>query len=145
MTQRYALYPGPVTSRADGQVHHVSAAELYALYRVNPRDCLVVTQADLCRPDRRDLCARAAVLVALRPRRDGNYSLPVPAPLERPSLRMAESPLPDGGLRRSAEKELLVASCVGCPVCGQSQRGGLPVSCPVTLPQGVCPIGGGVS
>lgn len=137
MTKRYTLYPGPVTSRADGQVHHVSADQLAALYRVNSRDCLVVTQADLCRADRRDLCARAAVLVALHPRSDGNYSLPVLAPLERPSLRMAESPLPDGGLRRSAEKELLVASWWACPVCGHSQSGGPPAYCAGT-PDGPC-------
>ena len=112
MMPRYALYPGPVTSRTDGQRHHVSARQLAALYGVDLRECLVVTQADLEHPGMRDFCARAATLVALRPRYDGDYSLPAPAPL--------------------------VASWWTCPACGHSQRGGPSPDCAGT-PDGPCP------
>lgn len=119
MMPRYALYPGPVTSRTDGQRHHVGADRLAHLYGVDLRDCLVVTDLDLSHPAMRGHCAHAATLVALRPRYDGDYSLPQPKPAP------------------------LVASFWSCPACGHSQRGGPPAICPADFPLSVCPVDGG--
>jgi hypothetical protein len=87
MTARYVLCPGQVMSKRDGQVHHVSAGELQALYRVDPRDCLVMpAQPSVGRCGLRDW-VQAAIdagdLVALRPRYDGDYTLP-PPPVPKP-------------------------------------------------------------
>lgn len=84
MTARYALYPGPVRSRTDGDRHHVGAQALARLYRVRMADCLVVDPAYFTQPDRRAFIARAAVLIPLYPRADGCYVLPALQPL--PSL-----------------------------------------------------------
>lgn len=130
MMPRYAIYPGPVTSRADGQRHHVSADRLARLYGVDLRECLVVTTLDLSHPAMRAHCAAAEKLVALRPRYSGDYSLPAPAQLEQPHLRLPESPPPDGRLRLHAEKAFLVEAWWTCPACGHSQRGGPPAICP---------------
>jgi hypothetical protein len=39
---RYALHPGPVTSKRDGDRHFIDARKLAWLYRVNPSECVVV-------------------------------------------------------------------------------------------------------
>lgn len=82
MTARYVLCPGPVASKRDGQVHHISASQLRALYRVDPRDCLVMPAERDGRPCGLRNWVQAAIdageLVALRPRFDGNYTLPPP-------------------------------------------------------------------
>lgn len=83
MTVRYLLCPGPVRSRSDGQVHHVSAPELARLYGVAMADCVALPGRPGDRPLRDTLLARAArgELVYLHPRYDGDYRLPdhVPA------------------------------------------------------------------
>jgi hypothetical protein len=82
MTARYVLCPGPVRSARDGQLHHVSAGELRALYRVDPRDCLVMPVAPrVGRCGLREWVLEAidaGDLVPLGPRYDGDYTLPPP-------------------------------------------------------------------
>lgn len=79
MTARYLLCPGPVRSKADGQVHHVPAMRLAALYGVPLSACAILPGS---RPGDRLLrdamLARVArgELVALHPRYDGDYRLP---------------------------------------------------------------------
>lgn len=79
MTARYALYPGWVISRTDGDRHFAGAADLSRLYCVRMADCVVVDSAYFAQPDRRAFIARAAALIPLYPRGDGRYVLP-PAP-----------------------------------------------------------------
>lgn len=80
MAARYLLCPGWVTSRADGQDHHVDAADLARLYGVPMSECVVLPGALAfhSRYTRGQLLARvdAGDLVALRPRHDGDYRLP---------------------------------------------------------------------
>ena len=83
MTARYALYPGPVRSRVDGDRHFVSALALARLYAVALADCVVIQDADYRCPSRRSAVAHAASLIPLYPRADGRYELP-PAPAGHP-------------------------------------------------------------
>ncbi len=46
MTKRFAVYPGTVTSRSDGDKHRVSGAQLIRLYGVNPAECYIVRNID---------------------------------------------------------------------------------------------------
>ena len=81
MTARYLLCPGPVISRVDGDRHHVGASELARLYGVPMAACVVLPPQ---RPEHhRERMAlldrvRAADLVGLFPRADGDYRLPEP-------------------------------------------------------------------
>lgn len=79
-TARYLLCPGLVVSATDGQIHHVSASELRALYGVQPQECLVMPAergGPLCGLRRWSLEAvERGELIALRPRDDGDYRLP---------------------------------------------------------------------
>ena len=72
MHKKYAIFPGLVASKTDGQMHHVDARTLMTLYRVNAVECVVIM------PDVRPSIARieSQGLIALRPRFDGNYTLP---------------------------------------------------------------------
>jgi hypothetical protein len=80
VTVRYLLCPGEVTSRHDGQSHHVGVAQLAALYRVPMSECFVLPSPVPDYRARNDLLARAdrGELVALHPRFDGDYRLPHP-------------------------------------------------------------------
>jgi hypothetical protein len=73
---KYALYPGSVTSRTDGDRHHIGPVALAHLYGVDLKDCMVVYEHELDEPWNRGMRERAATLPALRPRRDGKYTLP---------------------------------------------------------------------
>ena len=39
--KKYALHPGWVTSKTDGDRHHISTEQLINLYRLPRRDCIV--------------------------------------------------------------------------------------------------------
>lgn len=84
MTARYLLCPGPVASRNDGDVHHVSPAQIANLYGVSPQDCLVLPPERPGKPCGLRRWVLEAVergdLIALHPRFDGDYRLPNPAP-----------------------------------------------------------------
>lgn len=64
--KRFAIHPGPVVSRNDGQTHHIGFAQLLALYHVPPQMCVDATQAQ---------ALAHTGLVHLEPRNDGNYVL----------------------------------------------------------------------
>lgn len=69
---KYALCPGFVTSRTDGDRHYVGAVNLAELYGVPMSECVIFD------PDRPHLAAgvKATGLIFLRPRRDGRYEVP---------------------------------------------------------------------
>lgn len=82
-TARYLLCPGPVRSRTDGQVHHVSAAQLARLYRVPMDECVTLPRpGNPCATDLiLSLMERSGPggdLIRLHPRFDGDYRLPAP-------------------------------------------------------------------
>lgn len=70
----YALYPGPVISKMDGDEHYIGAAQLAQLYGVRLSQCIVIHPEDFKKPWQRGLIARAAQLPALRPRYSGDYA-----------------------------------------------------------------------
>lgn len=65
---KYVLCPGPVVSRADGQLHQIGSRQLADLYRVPMEDCIVKQQGD------REDDPRFRDLPRLRPRADGDYN-----------------------------------------------------------------------
>jgi len=67
-TPRFVLFSGWVISD-DGDEHHISARRLVDLYRLNPRECVLIESDKDLRG--RDLTG----LIELRPRFDGNYKL----------------------------------------------------------------------
>lgn len=80
MKVRYLLCPGLVTSRTDGDRHYIRAGQLAALYGVSMADCLVLPdQTPENHRQRMALLDRAGSgeLIALWPRSDGNYTLPL--------------------------------------------------------------------
>lgn len=76
MAKLYAIYPGVVTSRYDGDCHYISAAQLARLYGVSIGECVVVEWGDYSKPWRRESIAYASTLIPLIPRYSGDYSLP---------------------------------------------------------------------
>lgn len=63
----YAIYPGYVTSKNDGQEHYIGARQLMVLYGVPFHECVIVETAWNAR--------HATNLIPLYPRYDGNYSV----------------------------------------------------------------------
>ena len=79
MTARYLLCPGRVTSRTDGDHHHVTANQLAMLYGVKMSECLVIPpQSPANHRERMALLDRVRLgeLVGLAPRYDGDYQRP---------------------------------------------------------------------
>jgi hypothetical protein len=72
--KKYAVYPGPVLSGRDHQIHHISAANLMFLYGVRWDECLVIYPQDHGKPWAREKIKMAATLIPLRP--SNNYTLP---------------------------------------------------------------------
>jgi hypothetical protein len=73
---KYVLYPGLVTSKSDGQVCHVTAAKLAMLYGVPLDQCFIYPSGNLHHSETNALKLRTKNMIALRPRFDGNYTLP---------------------------------------------------------------------
>lgn len=74
---KYSVHPDFVASKRDGDVHFIDARQLMHLYGVESYDCLVIddnasrhTYARLMRR------AEEEKLITLRPRYDGNYTIP---------------------------------------------------------------------
>ena len=44
MKPKYIVVPGCITSKSDGDTHFISGQHLIRLYRVNPKDCLIVPE-----------------------------------------------------------------------------------------------------
>jgi hypothetical protein len=68
--KRYAVFPGLVESRNDGDEHFLTFGRLCELYSVLPEVC--VNMSDESKWRGRDI----SHLTPLRPRSDGNYSIP---------------------------------------------------------------------
>lgn len=81
MQVKYALHPGPITSKADGDRHFIDAHTLARLYRVRPSECVVVP-FDAPEPGRERERAllleriERMELVHLHPDYHGSYTLP---------------------------------------------------------------------
>lgn len=73
---RYAVYPQPILSKADGDTHFIDERALCMLYGVRMEHCLVVRAEDFGREDKRELIERAGKLIQLKPRYDGKYQIP---------------------------------------------------------------------
>lgn len=71
---KYAVIGGLVCSRSDGQTHRVSAARLAELYRLDPKECVLCEDDEEARYNL--LGVVPGQLLVLRPRHDGDYSLP---------------------------------------------------------------------
>jgi len=71
MTKKYILMGGPVRSKSDGDLHHITAQQLCRLYNLNPEECIF---ADVMRPETYQ-CYRTEDLIELNPRYDGDYNL----------------------------------------------------------------------
>lgn len=70
MRSKYALHPGFVNSKTDGERHFITATMLAKLYGVKITECLV------CRADHPSYGNNNKELISLSPREDGNYDLP---------------------------------------------------------------------
>lgn len=69
--KKYALYPGYMISKHDGDRHFIDAPTLARLYKVPLDECVEF------QTDRHDWAESAAVgLIKLVPRYDGDYVLP---------------------------------------------------------------------
>jgi len=69
-SKKYLVCPGIVVSKHDGESHHITAAELIRLYRVDPKLCkIVLRREDVFGIDWSEY-------IVLRPRTDGNYETP---------------------------------------------------------------------
>ena len=71
---RYLLCPGYVTSKHDGQDHFINAQQLARLYGVSLKECRILD------PRYRERSEFYLGLTYLRPRFDGNYTLPTESP-----------------------------------------------------------------
>lgn len=68
--KKYIICPGEVRSKSDNDIHYISSSQLMRLYGVESHECIIV-----------DSPMSAVGLnwqdyIVLRPRTDGNYSLP---------------------------------------------------------------------
>lgn len=74
---KYAVYPGPVTSKTDGDQHFIPSEMLIMLYKVDPRECIVIRRND---DPTRYLAAQEIAkefnLIPLVPQYNGDYSIP---------------------------------------------------------------------
>lgn len=64
---KYALRPGYVYSREDGERHYINALTLAQLYQVSLEECMVVTSMFTKIPEG---------VIELFPRHNGNYRIP---------------------------------------------------------------------
>lgn len=87
MMIKYRVEPGGVRSANDGDLHWISARKLMALYRVDPRECMIITKANWH-------VRGVAGLIPLRPREDGNYARPRPPEGRREFLEEAAGETP---------------------------------------------------
>jgi hypothetical protein len=75
---KYAVYPGYVTSKNDGDRHWIGATELIRLYGVRIEECEIYEPAPWWPHSYYTWeKERLAGLVELRPRYDGNYATPL--------------------------------------------------------------------
>lgn len=70
----YAIHPGYVISKNDGNEHFITPRQLIGLYGVNPQQCIVLDYRK--GPQSYMEYGPLVNYIHLYPRRDGNYSLP---------------------------------------------------------------------
>lgn len=76
--KKYLVVGGKIESKNDRDVHYISPMQLVRLYGVDPRDCVLVSDAE-------DLRGRDCEgLTILSPRYDGNYLAHEKAPSSFP-------------------------------------------------------------
>jgi hypothetical protein len=73
VNKKYAIWPGWVGSKNDKDKHYISAGQLMKLYRVDPRECVVLTEYDLRLSDNH-IRNKTRGLTILGTRYDGDYS-----------------------------------------------------------------------
>lgn len=69
MTKKYALHPGNIVSRFDGDIHYIGVAALARLYELRPDEYIVWTDSARLKYFWEDV-------IHLFPREDGNYGRP---------------------------------------------------------------------
>lgn len=88
--KKYLVIPNYTISLTDADRHYVDAHSLIQLYGVNPKECIVIGRAQVritktlkdgsketYIKDEHNLCGiDVSKYIILRPRRDGNYTLP---------------------------------------------------------------------
>lgn len=78
MKPKYVIAPGFVISQKDGQRHYVGAMALLQLYGVDARECRFYEPTPQWTPSMWRYESEANEgLIWLRPRNDGDYSLPI--------------------------------------------------------------------
>ena len=79
-TKVYAVYPGEVKSKTDGDVHYLSFHRLCRLYNVNPAQCV-----DMSRESARNaIIEDISSLIPLTPLYSGDYPQLQEDPLSHP-------------------------------------------------------------
>lgn len=71
--KKYLVMGGEVISKNDGQHHYVNARKLVELYHLDPKECLLMEEDDTIMRARS--FGKNHILI-LRPRYDGNYTVP---------------------------------------------------------------------
>lgn len=75
MMKKYIVYGGKVRSRHDKQIHYVSAGTLANLYRVNPKECIMIDYStpEYWHKGYSEEFLRS--LKVLKPKNNGDYTL----------------------------------------------------------------------
>lgn len=71
MKKKYVCIGDFVISQSDGQLHYISAVMLPKLYQVSPQECIFT-----CEDMETIMGLELEKYTILRPRNDGNYTLP---------------------------------------------------------------------
>ena len=65
---KYILFPGPVISKYDGDLHYITASQLCELYNVNPMECITYNSDTM---NKKEIIKSG--LKQLYPKYNGNY------------------------------------------------------------------------
>lgn len=76
MNKKYLVIADYVTSKNDGDRHFINCHQLMRLYSVNPDDCICLDSGDKSVPPVSWYKERNPSLIELRPKFNGNYSMP---------------------------------------------------------------------
>ena len=67
--KKYALHPGYVRSKSDGDIHYINSSSLIRLYEVDPKECIIWNSIA-------DITLNADAYYHLYPDYDGRYIIP---------------------------------------------------------------------
>lgn len=70
---KYLVVPDFMLSKTDNQKHFIGATQLMRLYGVNPLECIVSRDGEIYKLNTDNL-------IVLRPRYNGDYTLPTESP-----------------------------------------------------------------